>query len=380
MSYDRQIDQVCQHTVMNEALFFSSDQRTIVPVRAIGAGRDVQLYLNGAIQVPSSGIRLPPTVVGTLRGPYNVQTGVNDTFQVLINQEATPRQLVLPSLTGTSAETLVKRLNAGNLGLQFFVDAGRVAFKSYSSGDAASVFVTAASTLAGTLGITCPREYRGTDLYPGWSLVVAPRVLDYQAKRYIVFDKPLRGSQDFVEISYTTTQQECRRCGGTGVENDWRYTRTGDVVEVRDEALLIQELLKIFYTQSGTNPFHPWYGTRLIDQVGKKLGVTGVLQNLITSDLSQAFTRWQSIKRQQEQVVGQEVSDEEYPFRLLSVGVQQSSSDPTVFFVNVTVMNRSMQPLQIERGIRIPEPADLLSSTQQQGIFRQSLNNYVLAG
>ncbi len=147
-----------------------------------------------------------------------------------------------------------------------------------------------------------------------------------------------------------------------------------------DEALLIQELQKDFFTIRGSNPFHTWYGSALLDTIGKKLTAGGFLQNLIVSDIYQAFNRWQSIKRQQEEKVGQFVSDREFPFRLLSVDLQQSTQDPTIIFVSITVQNRSSDPIQIERGLKLPQPIDLLGSTAQQGQIRQSLSNFVLTG
>jgi hypothetical protein len=275
---------------------------------------------------------------------------------------------------------MVRLLNEARLGVYFTNTEGHVEVTGTVSGGRASFYLTSGCTLGSILGLTVNREYRGKDVLPGWYLINAPNVLSDRPLRYIVFEQPLRTNADFVEISYATIQQECRRCGGTGVENDWRYTTTGDVVEVRDEALLIQELLKLFYTEEGSNPFHDWYGTRLLDQIGQKIAVGSFIQNLIVADLYRAFGRWQSIKRQQEISIGQDVSDEEYPFRLLSVNVEQSKQDPTVFFVGVTVQNRSAKPIVIERGIRVPPPADLLGATQQQGIFRQSLSNYVLSG
>jgi hypothetical protein len=194
-----------------------------------------------------------------------------------------------------------------------------------------------------------------------------------------VFDEPLRSGSDFVEISYGTIREECRRCGGLGVENDWRFDANGDVVEIRDEGLLIQELQKDFYTILGSNPFHTWYGTGLIEAIGKKLTAGGFAQNLIVSDIYQAFNRWQSIKRQEEDN-GQFVSDREYPFRLLSVNLEQSAQDPTVIFVTVTVQNRSNDSIQLTRGLRLPQSLQLVSSTTPLGTIRQSLSGSVLSG
>jgi hypothetical protein len=194
----------------------------------------------------------------------------------------------------------------------------------------------------------------------------------------IMFDTPLRSIGDYVELNYNTIQNQCRRCGGTGVEDDWRYGFNGDTGEVRDEALLIQEIEKDMFTVRGTNPFHTWYGSTINDTVGKKLAFGNFVQNLIVSDVTTTFNRWQSIKTQQQNVVRQFVSDKEFPFRLLSVTIQQSTQDPTVIYVNMTIQNRSTQPIQISRGLKLPLPLDLLGSTQQQGIIRQSLQMPVL--
>ena len=379
MSYDRQLDQVCQHTVHNETLYVEADRRTIVPIRSIAAGNNVTVILNDAVEVPPEGVRSAPQGVGTWSGPFDIRAGINDLFQVRVNQEATLRTVVVPANPLLPVDQLVAYLNAANLSMRFINQNNRVSFEGLQTGGQASLFFPTTSTLASTLGISLNREFRGKELYPGWSLIAAPRTVNLQPRRYIVFDRPLASQGDFALISYTTTQPECRRCGGLGVENDWRYTQTGDVVETRDEALLIQECLKIFYTEEGSNPFHVWYGTRLGDMIGQK-NLGSVSETLISSEIYRSFTRWQSIKRQQEIAVGQEVSDEEYPQRILSVEVTPSTEDPTVYFVSVQVQNRAGGIVQIERGIKIPQPEDLLGSSQQQGIFRQSLRDYILTG
>lgn len=379
MSYDRQLDQVCQHIVVNEPLYLSPDRQTIKPLRPIASAHKLRLRMSGEAEVPSTGVRLPPSVLGTVPGPFRIRAGFNDIFSVK-GQDGVVRQTALPSSANTSTDQLVRLLNLAGLGVYFQNTQGRVEVLSNLTGNRATFFVTSATTMGATLGIPINREYRGKDVYPGWYVINAPNVLADRPMRYIVFEQPLRTSIDFCEISYATLQQECRRCGGSGVENDWRYTKTGGVIEVRDEALLIQELLKLFYTEEGSNPFHAWYGTRLIDQIGQKISIGSLVQNLIISDIYRAFGRWQSIKRQQEIAVGQDLSDREYPFRLLSVNVTQSQQDQTVFYLEVTVQNRAAESLVIERGVRVPPPADLLGSTQQQGIFRQSLSNYTLSG
>lgn len=371
MSLDRQLDQRCPHIVLEEALLVGADRTTIRPGRPVAAVSSVQVLLNHEIEVPSMGVGLPAQSQGTKEGFLDIETGVNDTFRLSVNQK--PDQVVvLPPLYQVSMSQMVVLLNLNfNDEVFFSVIDGKVAFQTTRTGLAESIFIPDTSTLAESLGIQTNREYRGRNNIPGWTLIADPSTLDDRPTKLIVFDEPLRSASDFVEINYTTIQQECRRCGGSGVENDFRYrTTSGEPVMVGEEALLQQELQKLFFTLAGSNPFHIWYGTNLIESIGKKLSSGGFVQNFVVSDIYTAFTRWQAIKAQQEEKVGQFVDDKEYPFRLVSVDLEQSNKDPTVVFVNMTVMNRSNQPIQLSRGLRLPLPLDLLGTTTQEAQAR----------
>jgi hypothetical protein len=352
VSFDRKIDQTCDHGVSEEALFVAADRRTVRPLRPISASNSVRVLLNNAIQVPSEGVYLPAKSSGTRRGPFSISPTTN-TLELVVNQGAT-QTVVLPNVSQMEARRMAALLNQNVTGVTFAVKNQRLTFESRDKGAGASIFLKDSSTAASVFGFYSNREFRGRTSVPGWTLVSDPTTLADRPTRLIVFDQPLRSGSDFVEISYVTIREECRRCGGLGVENDWRYDANGKVVEVRDEDLLVQELLKDFYTIGGSNPFHTWYGTQLIEGIGKKLSSQGFAQNLVVSDLYQAFGRWQSIKRQQEEKVGQFVSDREFPFRLLGVNLEESSQDPTVIFITVTVQNRSNEPIQLTRGLKLP--------------------------
>jgi phage baseplate assembly protein W len=379
MSYDRKIDRVCSHQVVEEALFFGNDRTTVQPLRPVGAIQSMKVRFNGLMDVPSEGARVAAQAIASNKGPFDIQAGVNDTFVVLVNgREQTVTVTPGSQLTAGQVAFDLNRLVSQAI---FYVsNKGRIRMRTGLKGSKASLFIRSSSTLAATLGFTMDRMWRGQTIIPGWSLVRDPNTLNDRPSRFVVFDSPASGTSDFVELTYTTIRQECRRCGGTGVENDWVYGSTGEVVQVRDEALLIQEILKMAYTERGSNPFHEWYGSNLLRTIGKKISSSGLVQNLVVADISEAFRRWQAIKRKQEEEVGQVVTDSEFPFRLLNISLIQSQQDPTVMFVDATVQNRSRQPIQIERGIKVPGPVDLLGATAQQGVFRQSLSDYTLIG
>lgn len=379
MSYDRKLDQICPHRVTEEALFLDASSTVVRPLRPISSANSVEFRLNGAVTVPSPGVYTPAQVLGSREGPFTITPGVNDTLRVKVND--TPEQVVvLPGGVKIPPDKVAQLLSTQLKGVRVFVENRRIGLTTDRKGKTATLFIPTTATLAATLGMPTPRQWRGKTVAPGWTLVNDPNTLLDRPTKLIVFDEPLKGFSDYVEMNYVTLQQECRRCGGLGVESDWLYGVTGEVVQVTDEALLIQEVQKLMYTVKGTNSFHLWYGTSILESVGKKLTAGAVLQNTLVADIYAAFGRWQSIKKQQEENVGQFVSDREYPFRLLAVNLQQSQQDPTVIFISITIQNRSGDPIQIERGIRLPQPVDLLGSTQAQGIYRESLSKYTLSG
>lgn len=380
MSFDRQLDQLCPHGVVEEALFFNSSRDTITPLRPVGTAASVRVRLNGEIMVPPWGYHTPALAKGSKRGPFFVVSGVND--RLVIGMDGSPDiTITAPSGNEVREDVLVRQLNLAAGKSLFSVGRGRrIRLRGEKIGPGAMLVLRSSSTLAATLGMATNRYWRGQTVCPSWSLVRDRRTLNDRPSRFIIFDQPLKGTQNFVEISYTTVRQECRRCRGLGVENDWRYGTTGNTVEVRDEALLIQECLKAVYTVQGSNVFHTWYGSSIINTIGRKLSSVGLVQNLIVTDIQEAFRRWQIVKRKQEEEVGQSVSDAEYPFRLSGITLEQSQRDPTIVYVNVTVQNRSSgEPLQLTRGLKLPEPLDILGSTTQQGVFRRSLESYASA-
>jgi hypothetical protein len=371
MSYDRRLEQACPHQVVEEALFLSADRRTVRPLRPIASAASVRVRVNSELRVLPTGHSVPALAKGSQPGPFNIRVGVNDRLIVSVN-EGPEQVLVAPTGLGITAVALAKALSARAQGIAFKASRRfQVQAVTAARGPVAKILIKAGSTLAPTLGLTVGRVYRGQEVFPSWSLISDPNTLSDRPTRLIVFDSRIESTTDFLEIDYATIRQECRRCGGVGIENDWQYTTAGNVVKVRNVDLLSQEILKVTYTEKGSNPFHPWYGTGLLEAIGKKMSDRGMMQNMILNDLQEAFRRWQGIKREQEEVP-QFVSDEEFPFRLLVANVEPDPADPTIIYVNAVVQNRSRSPIQIARGLQLPLPYDILGSTVQDALLRGS--------
>lgn len=381
MSYDRQIDQTCPHIVVQEFLPVEIDRVTVMPIRPIASSNSVEIRLNGEINVPPSGVHSDARILSQQRGPMTVQAGVNDTVILRVGNGA-PQTAQLHACSNRPVQEIATLLSNSIGGVTFFADAtGRLGIRSNDLGTSANFMALPGSTFLTSVGIPLNRQYRGATVVPAWTLVRDTSTLSDRPRRNIVFNEVLKGFADYLEITYSTVRQECRRCGATGMEDDWRYAINGEVVQVVDEALLIQEVEKIMLTIQGTNTFHQWYGTHLLDSIGKKLAPNGAVLNLLYNDIQTAFRRWQSIKRQQEgPKVGQKVSDREFPQELVSIDMHPSSQDQTVVFIDVTIQNRSQDPIVIRRGIRFPLPLDFVESNPALGNIRQSLSDYVLTG
>jgi hypothetical protein len=350
MSYDRQLDQACSHQVVEESLYLR-DRQIVRPLRPIASLTSVRVRLNRLVEIPSEGVYTSATTTGSKTGPFDIKYGVNDIL-VLSVSEGSVQTLRLPYGTKLSADKIVQVLNSQVRDAYFEVSSKqRLVVKTARSGPAATLRVYPSSTALTVTGLLANRVWRGQVIVSGWSLVNDPNSLLDRPSKLIVFDYPLKGMDDFVEVDYVTVRQECRRCGGLGVENDWRYSN-GQLLTIENEDLLEQEFSKMIYTIQGSNPFHVWYGTSIVNSIGRKVGASGIIQNMIVSDIHEAFRRWQTIKRQQEEKVGQPVSDEEFPFRLISVTPTQSVQDPTIFKIDIVLQNRSSRPVTIERRVR----------------------------
>ena len=350
MSFDRQIDQNCPHFVREELLTVSDDRTTIRPFRPISAVNSIKVRLNGANLLPPEGLFTHPQVTSSKEGNFTLVAGETLTLDV-------PNQST-QTFTSPSAKAIVPKrvsdyLNSALSGASFYVSStGRLEVKGALPGPASTLRL--GGTMATRLGFTPNREYRGTTVSPPWSLVNDPLTLLDRPMKLIVFDEPLRTSTNYVEIDYATVREECRRCGGIGREHDWRYSN-GKIVEVRDEALLLQEFSKSLFTIKGSNPFALWYGSELDQRIGTKQISGGFLRNLISQDVNETWRRYQGIKRQYE-ALGANLSDAEYPYQLNEVDVTYDPSDPTIIYLHITISSRALRPTPITRALRLSYP------------------------
>ncbi len=372
MSFDKHIDQTCPHFITGEVLTVFGNSNALRTAKPIANSNSVRVYLNGSVEVPSFGRYASAQTYGTNKGPYTVIEGVNDLLKFRVNGGLV-EQVRCRAGVNLSLSDIVKSLSSQTAKVQFRDQGGVLGMATIQVGPDATLILDSGSTFATLMGLLINKQWRGREVTPGWALI---QDLDRRNtnSRMIVFSSPILGLGDFFEVSYTTYQDTCPRCLGTGYENDWRYDSKGNTGEVREESLLIQELLKATFTEKTSNPFHPWYGTELVERIGSKIGSVGLIQSQIVRDVQTMFNRWQSIKKAQEEKVGQFVSDREFPLRLVSVDVKEMVDDPTIMIVSAVVQTRSLQEIELERGLRLP------SESPTTGNIRESIINFSPAG
>jgi hypothetical protein len=197
---------------------------------------------------------------------------------------------------------------------------------------------------------------RGAHVYPPWELVAREDIYPSVSRsgalvpaRYPRFRKLVQGNPT-IKVTYTTNGERCPRCGGSYVENDYRFDPTGEIILISNEDLLVQACLKSILTIQGTNSFHPLYGSKITTRIGRK--VAGASALLLKEDVISALDRVKSL--QQRQGKYQTVRNRETLYSIENVDVRPTPEDPTIFVVDVIVRNGSNRPISLSTVFSVP--------------------------
>ncbi len=350
MSQDVQLGWPCPHITMEEPVVLSSDRRSLETRQPVAAAGLARILVNNEFYIPPGGFHTVARLKGGRSGPFHVLLGEQSLTVTGSTETAT---VSLPVGYRVKTDTIVKKLiPLLNDVVVENVKGHLVLTDGAALGKKASIQVS--GTAAASVGFGDQRGVRGRELYPGWQLALRE---DTITNRYPVFKSPVKTTPNF-KVTYSVPPQRCLRCGGTYIENDWRFDLTGDTVLIEEENLLQQAALKILLTRKNSNVFHRWYGTTLMTRIGSK--AVGAVASLIQEDVQNALGKMQA--QQTQQAKYQRVSLKERLYKVASVDVKTHVDDPTAFLVDTVVYNASGQRVNVSVVFTVPGAAALMGS------------------
>lgn len=373
MSFDFATEKVCTHEVFLETASLDPFVHNTVRFQRPPLSR-VRVTVNG-VDIPSDGLYSTASITLTRPETYRIRVNENDLIYLAVGNDA-PRLLQIVPGSNVPARDIAQNLQRQVQDLVFDVVNGRVRVSARQpSKNRAFMFhdprwTDRTSSMPNTarilgayqeLGIVVGRAANGVKVFPGWDVVADPN--SFVDERIVLFNEPLPTRFPVVQLSYVTDAGNCRRCHGSRFEFDYTV-KDGTYETVRGADLLFQEFDKFLFTKAGSHWKWPWVGTNISDRIGGKAATaSGQTQAFITMDVTQAFKAYQDIKAQQDNLVFQRVTDDEFPLSLDGLSIDYSPNDPTIAVVSAGVTTRSRQGVELKRIIGNPSPFFLEGSS-----------------
>jgi len=355
MSVDVQLAHLCPHYTIEERVVLGSDRMSLATRQPVASSGSVQITINNAHYIPSGGLFSSAKLVGSFSGPFNIQAGFTS---LQISTATETRVLNVPSGSRVQTSQIVNAIRATDP--QTFTvksDNGYLRINETSTIGIQST-LSIRGDAANALGFDRQRGSKGRQIYPGWQLYKRP---DSITNLYPRFNEPVKANPVF-KVTYAAPPQRCLRCGGTLIENDYRFTPQGFVLLIDNENLLYQASLKIILTDLGSNPYHTWYGTTIRGRIGSK--AIGGVAAVINEDVRRALDKFQTI--QEEQAKYQVVTFKERLYRVLSVQTTVSPDNPYTFLVDVVVQNAASDPITLTIVFTVP---GVISTVKGDGVL-----------
>ncbi len=118
----------------------------------------------------------------------------------------------------------------------------------------------------------------------------------------------------------------------------------GDISKVTDTDKLVQDLLKVCVTPSGTLPFHPWYGSLLSKtMVGSPMDPDMVV-NISKIQLENAIQNLKALQETQSKQF-QNISPFEQINYIMGISITRSVEEQRLFKIKVSVLSKGLKPV-----------------------------------
>jgi len=332
----------------------------------------VQILVDDKYYIPNTGFYSQALLTGSRSAPFQIQTCSNlsgpDANLLTITASKGSFEVRLPEGDNVSLKDVLKAIRSANVDEVVAVGSYNGAVRLLDSASiGAESFLRVGGDGADALGWEIQKGARGKMLYPPWKLHTqretypSPQLANAltAVSRYPVFQVPIKGHCTF-KISYVSTPERCPRCNATYVENDYRFNALGQPVLIYNEDILYQSCLKMLLTSLASNPFHPNYGTRLMDSIGQKRFGDAALT--IKASVQKGLAKVKSVQSQLREY--QNLTLQEQLYSVVSVDVAEGD-DPTTFLVSVIVQNASGRPIRLSIAYTAPGAVALAGTNGQ---------------
>lgn len=190
-------------------------------------------------------------------------------------------------------------------------------------------------------GVSIPQDHPEW----GWDVFIDERKAYPDRGHKVVLRKPHRNQGVLIEVTYTTSQAHCRKCGGKGFVYDFSINNQGNFTSVEGTKKLSQRVLKYLLTSKCF--FYPALTSRLKTYIGRK---SSVVQQDAAEEVARVLSNLKQIQVQQAKV--QNLSKEEVLSRVDSVVVQPSPSDASVLLCQVKFSNAAAVSSSTTFGVK----------------------------
>jgi|GEM_PF-4219232 hypothetical protein len=184
-----------------------------------------------------------------------------------------------------------------------------------------------------------------------YNLITNPDTTNPSQVRYIKLNQPWPSPTDYFEINYITRSPFCTKCQGFNYLDDISYDINGDIVEISNEPLLMQNIEKFVITEIGSNPFFTFIGSGLGALIGTRVTNPQFLISQITSQITNSLNQLKSLQ-QQYALTGRPMTPGELLATINNISVQQDNNDPTIFRADISVTAQSGNTVQTTQVIK----------------------------
>lgn len=196
--------------------------------------------------------------------------------------------------------------------------------------------------------------YAADNLIPNTYYEIAqdPVQISMNRDRIVYFYERWKSPSDYFEISYITIPSYCSKCGGGNYLDDVQLNIRGDLLTLRDEQLLMQNVEKFIITSLNSNPFHSFIGTNLTGLIGTRISNVSFLLTQITAEISRTLQKFQDLQSQY-QLTGRAISPGEILATIDDIQVTQDTIDPSIMRANVIVTAQSGETVQFTQVLKL---------------------------